>query len=225
MGAAHQGAGREKSIGLSIMLPFEQEANVVIADDPKLINFRYFFTRKLFFVKESDAVVLMPGGFGTLDEGFELLTLLQTGKRDPLPVVMLDVRGGDYWKSWERFVREKMVKGGFISPEDQALYLVTDDLEEACAEIGGFYSRYHSSRFVERRQTLVLRLREELSDQRVGRLNGEFRDILSRGEIRKCRFFPEEEDEPELLPFPRLSLAFDQLHYGRLRQLIDAINH
>jgi hypothetical protein len=137
---------------------------------------------------------------------------------------MLDVKGGNYWKSWERFVQKKLVKGAFISAEDQSLYLVTDDLEKACNEIRGFYSRYHSSRFVERRQTLVLRLHDELSDRRVAELTAEFRDILSRGEIEKCQAFPEEEDEPELRMLPRLSLAFDQLRYGRLRQLINAIN-
>jgi uncharacterized protein (TIGR00730 family) len=224
MGAAHLGAGRDSSIGLNIMLPFEQSANPVIAGDSKLINFRYFFTRKLFFVKESNAIVLMPGGFGTLDEGLETLTLLQTGKRDPVPVIMLDIKGGNYWRSWERLVEEQLLGGGFISDEDRSLYLVTDELERACEEITGFYRRYHSSRFVERRRILVLRLKEEISEKSLVDLNRDFADILTEGEIRKCEAFPEEEDEPDLVRLPRLSLAFDQIHNGRLRQLINAIN-
>ena len=224
MGAAHLGAGREKSIGLNIMLPFEQSANPTIARDPKLINFRYFFTRKLFFVKESNAIVLMPGGFGTQDEGFETLTLIQTGKSDPVPIIMLDVEDGSYWEAWERFVEGQLLSGGFISEEDLSLYLVTRDLDEACAEIETFYRRYHSSRYVEWRKNLVLRLKEELTDEAVVRLNEDFGDILTEGEIRKCEAFPEEEDEPELVALPRLALAFDQVHNGRLRQLINAIN-
>lgn len=224
MGAAHLGAGREKSIGLNIMLPFEQSANPVIARDPKLINFRYFFTRKLFFVKESNAIVLMPGGFGTLDEGFETLTLVQTGKRDLIPIIMLDVENGGYWEGWKRLVEEQLLGGGFISPEDRSLYMITHDLDEACGEIEIFYHRYHSSRFVERRKTLVLRLKEELSDKDVVRLNRDFADVLTEGEIRKCQPFAEEEDEPALASLPRIALEFDQVHNGRLRQLIDAVN-
>ena len=224
MGAAHLGAGREKSIGLNIMLPFEQSANPTIARDPKLINFRYFFTRKLFFVKESNAIVLMPGGYGTQDEGFETLNLIQTGKSDPVPIIMLDIEDGSYWEAWERFVEGQLLSGGFISEEDLSLYLVTRDLDEACAEIETFYRRYHSSRYVEWRKNLVLRLKEELTDEAVVRLNEDFGDILTEGEIRKCEAFPEEEDEPELVALPRLALAFDQVHNGRLRQLINAIN-
>lgn len=224
MGAAHLGAGRDRSIGLNIMLPFEQTANPVIAGDPKLINFRYFFTRKLFFVKESNAIILMPGGFGTLDEGMETLTLLQTGKRDLVPVIMLDIEGGSYWKSWEHLVEDQLLGGGFISDEDRSLYLVTDDLERAYGEIQGFYRRYHSSRFVERRSILVLRLKEELSNEELMNLNRDFSDILTEGEIRKSEASPEEEDEPDLVGMPRLALAFDQIHNGRLRQLINVIN-
>lgn len=224
MGAAHLGAGREKSIGLNIMLPFEQSANPTIAEDPKLINFRYFFTRKLFFVKESNAIILMPGGFGTLDEGFETLTLVQTGKADLVPIVMLGVESGHYWQAWERLVEEQLLGGGFISEEDRSLYLVTNNLEEACSEIETFYRHYHSARYVERRKTLVLRLKKELLDEQVKSLNREFGDILTEGEIRKCQAFPEEEDEPALVSLPRIALEFDQIHSGRLRQLINLVN-
>jgi uncharacterized protein (TIGR00730 family) len=224
MGAAHLGAGRASSIGLNIMLPFEQEANPTIARDPKLINFRYFFTRKLFFVKESDAIVLMPGGFGTHDEGFEALTLVQTGKTEPVPIVMLDVEDGGYWESWEFLVKKQLLGGGYISDEDLSLYKITKDLDEACNEIYTFYRRYHSSRYVEWRKTLVLRLKDELMDEAVTSLNHDFQDILTEGKIRKCGAFPEEEDEPSAASLPRLALEFDQIHNGRLRQLIDAIN-
>lgn len=224
MGAAHLGAGREMSIGLNIMLPFEQAANPVIAEDPKLINFRYFFTRKLFFVKESSAIVLLPGGFGTLDEGFETLTLIQTGKTHPVPIIMLDVEGGSYWEGWEGLVEKQLLEGGFISEEDRSLYLITRDLDQVCREIETFYRRFHSLRYVERRRTLVLRLKKGISEDAVTILNRDFEDILTEGQIRKCHAFPEEEDEPELRDLPRLALAFDQVHNGRLRQLIDAVN-
>ena len=224
MGAAHLGAGADMSVGLNIMLPFEQAANPVIAGDPKLINFRYFFTRKLFFVKESNGIVLLPGGFGTMDEGFETLTLVQTGKREPVPLIMLDAKGGDYWKEWERLVEEQLMGGGFISEEDRALYLITEELKDTCDEIKTFYRRYHSSRYVERRNTLVLRLKAGLSEENVAALNRDFADIVTEGEIRQCGPFPEEDDEPELNSLTRLAFAFDQVHNGRLRQLIDAVN-
>jgi uncharacterized protein (TIGR00730 family) len=224
MGAAHQGAGRAMSFGLNIMLPFEQEANPTIVDDPKLINFRYFFTRKLFFVKESDALVLLPGGFGTLDEGFETLTLLQTGKQVPKPVVMLDSEEGGYWQNWARFIEDGLLRPGYISPEDKSLYLVTSSLDEACQEIQMFYRRYQSSRYVDRRRILVLRLKEALTKQGIQELNHQFHDVLKQGEIHPCSPYPEEADEPELLELPRLALAFDQARFGRLRQLIDSIN-
>lgn len=224
MGAGHLGAGREKSFGLNILLPFEQEANPTIANDEKLINFRYFFTRKLFFVKESCALVLMPGGFGTHDEGFECLTLIQTGKSSPLPVVMLDKPGGDYWKAWQTFVETHLAGRGFISSEDTSLYRIADDVEDVCQEIKTFYRRYHSSRYVNFKTTLVIRLREALAESHIAALNREFSDILTSGKIEACEPFPEERDEPELLELPRISLPFNQRHFGRLRQLIDAIN-
>lgn len=224
MGAGHQGAGREMSFGLNILLPFEQEANVTIANDEKLINFRYFFTRKLFFVKESKAIILMPGGMGTLDEGFETLTLVQTGKSDPVPIVMLDVPGGHYWKSWDHFVEKQLLDRGFISPEDRGLYRVTESVDQACFEIRTFYHRYHSLRYVDFKRILVIRLKEALMPDQIDVLNQNFADILLEGKIKLQPPHPDEEDEPELTSLPRLWLRFDQRHFGRLRQLIDTIN-
>ena len=175
-------------------------------------------------MKESNAIVLLPGGFGTMDEGFETLTLVQTGKREPVPLIMLDAKGGVYWKEWERLVEEQLMGGGFISEEDRALYLITEELQDTCDEIKTFYRRYHSSRYVERRKTLVLRLRSRLSEEDVAALNRDFADIVTEGEIRQCGPFPEEDDEPELSSLTRLAFAFDQVHNGRLRQLIDAVN-
>ncbi len=224
MAAGNEGAGRERSFGLNIMLPFEQVANPAIHDDPKLINFHYFFTRKLFFIKESDAVVLLPGGFGTMDEGFEALTLVQTGKDDPTPIVMLDRPGGTYWTNWREFIRANLLERGLISKEDGALFKVTDDIDEACREIETFYRRYHSCRYVNRKQLLVVRLKEPIGPDHIDRLNTRFADILVDGKIEACDPFPEEQDEPHLQQLPRLSLPFDQRHFARLRQLIDAIN-
>lgn len=224
MGAAHQGAGREQSIGLNIQLPFEQHANPTIEGDLKLMNFRYFFTRKLFFVKESDAIILMPGGFGTLDEGFETLTLLQTGRSEPKPAILLDPAGRDYWERWLDFVRTSLVGRGFISPEDLKLFELARTPERACASIRRFYHRYHSLRYVEGRRLLVIRMNGPLSASHVDRLNGRFSDILAGGRIETTGPHPEEAEESELLELPRLSLHFDQYHFGRLRELIDAIN-
>jgi uncharacterized protein (TIGR00730 family) len=224
MEAGHEGAGPARSFGLNIRLPFEQAANPVILGDHKLINFRYFFTRKLFFVKESNAIVLMPGGFGTLDEGFETLTLVQTGKSEIMPIVMLDSPGGEYWKDWYAFINKQMVGGGFISPEDLSLFKITDSVDEACEEIRRFYRRYHSARFVDHRRKLVLRLKSEPDQRLVAALNEKFQDILVEGNIETSEAFPEERDEPKLLALPRLSLSFDQRQYSRLRELIDAVN-
>jgi len=224
MEAGLQGAGRENSFGLNIQLPFEQGANQTISGDSKLINFRFFFTRKLFFVKESKAIVLMPGGFGTHDEGFETLTLVQTGRSEPTPIVMLDAPGGIYWKEWQRFVREQLFDRGYVSPQDKSLFFVTDNVEEACMEIEKFYRFYHSSRYVDRRRQLVLRLKATLPEDSIKILNQEFQDILSNGVIEFCKPFPEESNEPDLLELPRLSLSFNHRDFGRLRQLIDRIN-
>lgn len=224
MAAGNLGAGRNQSFGLNIALPFEQSANETIRGDKKLINFRYFFNRKLFFVKESDAIVLMPGGFGTQDEGFETLTLVQTGKNEPTPIVMLDRRGGTYWKNWRRFVQQDLVEAGYVSPVETSLFFITDDVDAACKEITTFYRRYHSSRYVNNRKTLVLRLKKPLNKDRIARLSQEFQDIVVKGLIESCEAFQEESDEPDLRKLPRLAFSFDHRHYGRLRELIDAIN-
>ena len=222
MEAAHVGAGRELSIGLNIMLPFEQEANPVISRDDKLINLKYFFTRKLLFVKEVHAVTLCPGGFGTQDEGFETLTLVQTGKRDIMPIVCLDEPGGDYWQGWLEFVRRQLLDKKLISPDDQSLFRITDSVEDAVDEIMQFYSVYNSMRYV--RNKLVLRLHREPPDALVERLNAEFSDLVESGRIEKVRTHRLEADDEHLSELPRLKFQFDRVSIGRLRQMIDLIN-
>jgi uncharacterized protein (TIGR00730 family) len=222
MEAGHVGAGRENSMGLNIMLPFEQYANPIIAGDTKLVHMKYFFTRKLMFVKECDAVCLLPGGFGTLDEGLEVLTLLQTGKRDMVPVVFLDAPGGIFWSEFQQFVIRRLLGGGMISPDDLSLYMLTDNVEAAVEEILGFFKVYHSMRYVKNK--LVLRLREPISSGLLGAIGAEFQDILNGGEFVLGAPLGEEKDEPELASLPRLVFRFNRRSLGRLRQLIDAIN-
>ncbi|AKG21879.1 LOG family protein [Calothrix sp. 336/3] len=221
MQAGHEGAGRENSFGLNIQLPFEQQANPFIEGDPKLIHFKYFFTRKLFLLKESDAVALFPGGFGTQDEAFECMTLSQTGKFGPVPLVLIDRPGGDYWRSWSEYVDKQLVQTGLVSPEDPSLYTVTDDLVVACNAITRFYQVYHSCRYVGDR--LVMRLKLELSDTEVEKLNQEFSDILVKGKIEKSPALPQETQD-ETFELPRLILYFNQRDLGRLYQLIAVIN-
>jgi hypothetical protein len=194
----------------------------VIAGDPKLVNMKYFFTRKLMFVKECDAVCCLPGGFGTLDEGLEVLTLLQTGKRDMVPVVFLDAPGDNYWQTLHRFFVDHLLADGLISPEDLSLYKLTDNVEEAVEEIVGFFQVYHSMRFV--RNKLVLRLQQAISPEFVAELVEEFADILLDGKIVASGALSEERDEPELAELPRLVLRFNRRSLGRLRQLIDSLN-
>jgi uncharacterized protein (TIGR00730 family) len=222
MEAGHVGAGREHSMGINIMLPFEQSANPVIAGDPKLVHMKYFFTRKLMFVKECDALVCCSGGFGTLDEALEVLTLLQTGKRDMVPVVFLDAPGDDYWKFFDQFVRKQLLVRRLISPEDLSLYRVTDSAEEAVAEVLGFFHVYHSMRYVKRQ--LVLRLQKALEPATLDRLNADFRDIVTEGGFVQRGPLAAERDEPELAALPRLVFYFNRRSLGRLRQLIDVIN-
>jgi uncharacterized protein (TIGR00730 family) len=222
MEAGHVGAGREHSMGLNILLPFEQSANPIIAGDRKLVYMKYFFTRKLMFVKESDAFCLMPGGFGTLDEGLEVLTLLQTGKHDMMPVVLLDQPGGDYWAVFDQFVRRQLLDRGMIGPEDLSLYRLTDQLDEAVQEILGFYRVYHSMRYV--RTNLVFRLQQTPSKELLEEINDRFRDILVEGRFMVGEPLPEERDETELASLPRLIFHFNRRACGRLRQLIDCIN-
>lgn len=221
MEAGHRGAGRERSMGLNIMLPFEQEANPVIAGDPKLVHMKYFFTRKLMFVKECDAVVCLPGGFGTLDEAMEVITLLQTGKRDMIPVVLLDKPGGNYWQSLNRFIQEQLLEGGMISEHDLSLYRITDNCDQAVDECLQFFRVYHSMRYV--RDKLVFRLNEELPSSLLDDINKHFSDLLKSGEYTQCDALPEE-DEADIAHLPRLVFRFNRRDLGRLRQLIDCIN-
>ena len=222
MEAGHVGATVDHSIGLNILLPFESVANDVIAQDEKLIDLNYFFTRKLLFLKETDALALYPGGFGTLDEGFELLTMLQCGKAQMMPVVMIDVPGGDYWKRWYDFVKTALLEKGMISPQDLSLFRITDSVDEAVEEIVQFYRVYHSQRFV--RGRLALRLHSALPDELLDRINVEFRDILSSGDFRQGKAHPHEANDPHVADKVRLHFHFDRKSHGRLRELIDLIN-
>ncbi|MEX0641550.1 MAG: TIGR00730 family Rossman fold protein [Pirellulales bacterium] len=222
MEAGHVGAGRDNSMGLNIMLPFEQDANPVIAGDHKLVNMKYFFTRKLMFVKECDAVACFPGGFGTLDEAFEVLTLLQTGKRDMVPIVMLEPPGSSFWRPFDSFVKQTLLPQGMISPEDLSLYKLTDSIDVAVDEIITFYRVYHSMRYV--KKNLVFRLLQPLHPSLLEELNAEFHDILQSGGFVQRDALPEEKDEPELADMSRLVFYFNRRSLGRLRQLIDAIN-
>jgi uncharacterized protein (TIGR00730 family) len=222
MRACQEGSGRRRSFGINIRLPFEQQPNEFIHRDPKLVNFKYFFTRKLMFVKEADAIALFPGGFGTHDEGFESLTLVQTGKSRPVPIVFVDAPGGAYWQTWKRYVEDHLLAEGLISEADMRLFVVTDDLDRAIEEITGFYRRYHSSRYVG--DHLVLRLTSPLAPADVAALGREFADIVASGEIAQTGALPEEAGEPELADLPRLVFHFTRRHFGRLRMLVDAVN-
>lgn len=221
MAAGLEGAGRQMAFGINIRLPFEEGANSFIAADPKLVEMKYFFTRKLMLLKESAGFVILPGGFGTLDEAFELLTLLQTGKAEPSPIVLLDVPGGTYWQAWQAFV-DQVESRGLVSAEDRALYRITDDVNVAAAEILGFYRNYHSQRRVG--DTLVLRLRTPPSPAELDDLNRRFADICERGGIRLTDPLGPERADRDHLELPRVALAFNRVHYGRLRMLIDALN-
>jgi uncharacterized protein (TIGR00730 family) len=222
MGAAQKGAGREHSFGLNIRLPFEQHANVTIEGDAKLINFNYFFTRKLNFVKETHAFALFPGGLGTMDEAFEVLTLMQTGKARIIPIVLLDRPGGEYWQTWIGFLKEHLFKFGYVSAEDFYFFKIVANVEEAVAEIVRFYSVYQSSRWVG--QQLVIRLAQKLSTGAIAKLNSQFADILRSGEIVQGSALSQEKNEPDLWNLPRLILTPDRRSFGRLRQFIDGIN-
>ncbi len=222
MEAGHEGAGAERSFGANIRLPMEAEPNVVIEGDPKLINFKYFFTRKVTFLKESDAFALFPGGFGSMDEMFELLTLMQTGKSDLHPVVLLEAEGGRYWDGWRRFIDERLIRPGYISPEDLDLVHIARSLKSAVAEIEGFYRNYHSQRYAD--GVLALRLHRLPDEPSLARLSEEFADILRSGTLRAVEASQEEINESDFPEMPRLALDFDQRSHGRLRRLIDALN-
>jgi uncharacterized protein (TIGR00730 family) len=222
MEAGHVGAGKRLSIGVNIILPFEQAANFVIDKDEKLINLKYFFTRKLLFVKEVHAIALFAGGFGTQDELFETLTLVQTGKRDLMPIVCVDVPGGTYWKQWRDFVVSDLLEPGWISPEDLSLFHITDSTEDAVEEIMRFYSVYHSMRYVRRK--LVLRLHRRPTPEMMLQLNRDFLDVTEAGEITLSGALPDEADEPHIAHLPRLVLQFNRKYVGRLRQMVDFLN-
>jgi predicted Rossmann-fold nucleotide-binding protein len=222
MRAGHEGAGRAASFGLNIRLPFEQGANEFIAKDEKLITCKYFFTRKLLFLKESHATALFDGGFGTLDEGFESLTLVQTGKSDPRPIVFVESAGRQFWRPLLRFISEKLVKGGMVSPSDRSIFRVVRSAESAADTILRFYAVYHSLRYVGER--VVLRLQRPIGERDVSRLTKDFRDIIVSGPIVQGLALPEEADEPELAHLSRLIFRFNRRDYGRLVEMINAIN-
>jgi uncharacterized protein (TIGR00730 family) len=222
MEAGHLGAGRENSIGLNILLPFEQHPNTVILGDSKLMHLRYFFTRKVLFTKECDAVALFPGGFGTLDEGFEVLTLVQTGKSHLLPIVMIDAPGNDFWRHFLHFTKDVLLARKLISEEDLSLFKVTNSVEDAVAEIVNFYRVYHSMRYVH--GDLVVRLNRAISDATLQKISVEFGDIIRSGAFERTKALPEEAEEAQLADLPRLKFRFDRHKLGRLRQLIDVVN-
>ena len=222
MAAGNEGAGREDSFGLNINLPFEATANPFIAGDEKLIDFNFFFTRKLSFVKESDAVAAFPGGFGTMDEIFETLTLIQTGKATIYPLVLVDAKDGKYWKFWQQFVVEHLSRLKLISEHDFSLYKVTDDVDEAVEEVTRFYSNFHSYRYVG--DKIVIRTQKELKDSTMKKLRKDFGDVLKSGDFKQGGPLPAEKNEPELDSLYRLIFRHTQRGFGRLRQLIDVLN-
>jgi uncharacterized protein (TIGR00730 family) len=222
MEAGIEGAGAANSFGVSIRLPFEATTTQFLADDPKLVNFRYFFTRKVTFVKEAHAFVLLPGGFGTLDEGFELLTLVQTGKAPPAPIVLLDVPGGTFWLSWMQFVERELRARGYISPVDVNLVKITDDVTVALGEITSFYRNYHSLRFVE--GDLVLRMHKLPAAAEIAQLNVDFADIVTTGHIEVATASKAELADNDVPELARIRMRFDRHSYSRLRALIDWLN-
>ena len=222
MHAGHEGAGLENSFGANIRLPWEQSANPVILNDKKLVTFKYFFTRKLIFIRHSDAIVLFPGGFGTLDEGYETLTLMQTGKSQLMPLVLVDRPGGTYWKTWDKHVREHLLRDELISAEDLNLYQITDDPDEAVKIITRFYRNFHSVRFV--KDLLVIRLQHPLPESAIEAMNEDFADIITGAPIKAVGPSPEEKADGDLLDMPRIAFGFNRRDYGRLRQLIDLLN-
>jgi uncharacterized protein (TIGR00730 family) len=219
MEAGNEGAGKNNSFGINIRLPYEQEANEFISKDPRFIDCRFFFTRKLMFLKETSAVAFFPGGFGTHDEAMETLTLVQTGKSDPMPMVFVDSPGDDYWLDWQTYVEKQLLGKGKISREDLHLYKITDNAETAVQEIMHFYSNYHSMRFV--KDQLVMRVHRVPSAELLEDLNTHFKDICAHGTITGSKPLPEEKDHMDLY---RIVFQFDRLHFGRLRQMIDRIN-
>jgi len=223
MSAAQHGAGAEKSFGLNILLPFEQHPNEVIHHDPKLVTFRYFFTRKLTFLREASAVAVFPGGFGTLDESMEVATLMQTGKARLIPLVLIDEPGGKFWKNFIRYISEDLMSNKLISPEDFHLFKLTESITEARNEILRFYHNFHSYRFVG--PYMVIRLQRALSEKKLDHLRNEFLSIFDPpGEMIQRDALPQEADEKDIAHLPRLCLTFNRIHFGFLRLLIDRVN-
>jgi uncharacterized protein (TIGR00730 family) len=223
MQAVNEGAGPEHSFGVNIRLPFEQKPNPVLEGNPRLITYKYFFNRKVAFLKEADAVALFPGGFGTLDEAMETLTLVQTGKRNPLPLVLVDEPGGTYWTKWIKFFEDELLDHGYISTSDFSFFERVDSIDTAVNKINRFYSRYHSMRYVNGK--LVVRLTSALAAHHIQKLKDRFQDILpQQGDIVLSQSLPVEADEPEIAHLTRLLVDFERKDFGRLRSLIDAIN-
>jgi len=222
MQAGHEGAGPEKSFGANIRLPWEQSANPVIREDKKLITFKYFFTRKLIFIRHSDAIALFPGGFGTMDEGYEALTLMQTGKSQLMPLVLIDRPGGTYWKTWDKHVREHLLRDQLICPEDLYLYQITDDTDQAVKIITRFYRNFHSSRFV--KDLFIIRLNHPPADSAITAMNEDFADIVVGPEIKRIEPTADELAADDHVDLPRIAFGFNRRDYGRLRQLIDVLN-
>lgn len=223
MAAGHGGAGADPSFGLAIRLPFEQKTNAFIENDPKLINFKYFFTRKLMFVRSSHAIAVFPGGFGTMDEGFEVLTLVQTGKAVPMPIVFVDSPGGDYWKSWQHYVETQLLARNLIGPEDLHLYKITDNIDEAVREVRHFYSNFHSVRYA--RDEIIIRLHRQPTERQLAEISEKFADIKIKRDFRLSEALPVERDEESLAQLHRLVFAFNRREHGRLRMLIDFLNN
>jgi len=222
MAAGHGGAGAEPSFGLAIRLPFEQKTNTFIANDPKLINFKYFFTRKLMFLRSSHAIVCFPGGFGTMDEAFEVLTLVQTGKSVPCPIVMVDHKGGEFWKAWHQYVIDHLLGSKLISEEDLNLYKVTDNVDEAVEEVTHFYRNYHSLRY--NRDELIMRLKKAPNEAQLAEIQERFGSICMTGGFRVSGALPVENDEVALSHLDRLVFAFNRREHGKLRLLINYLN-
>ena len=222
MQAGHEGAGPENSFGVNIRLPWEQSANPVIAEDKKLITFKYFFTRKLIFIRHSDAIVLFPGGFGTMDEGYEAITLMQTGKSQLMPLVLMDKPGGTYWKTWDKNIREHLLRDKLISPDDLNLYQITDSADEAVKIISRFYRNFNSTRFV--KDQFIIRLKNAPSPSALAALNEDFADLVVAGKIEIVRPTADEIADHDRLDLVRLGFNFNRKDYGRVRQLIDALN-
>jgi len=222
MQAGHEGAGPDMSFGANIRLPWEQSANPIIENDKKLITFKYFFTRKLTFIRNADAVVLFPGGFGTMDEGFEALTLMQTGKGRLMPLVLLDRPNGTYWKTWDKNNREHLLRSQLVSQDDLTLYHIAETPKEAVRFITRFYRNFHSMRFV--RDLLVIRLKHTPTPSAIEAINEDFADIITGEPACVSGPTPEEREDNDCVNFPRITLGFDRRQYGRLRQLIDTLN-